>query len=74
MSGLEQEFVGKVSAMNLDATTPENEAEVQKLGFKRHGLVVHPLALDRSSAGLGDAWRTMVQLWNVFRAVRPDVV
>ena len=26
--------------MNLDATTPENEAEVQKLGFKRHGLVV----------------------------------
>jgi glycosyltransferase involved in cell wall biosynthesis len=39
-----------------------------------HGLVVHPLALDRSSAGLGNAWRTMVQLWQVFRAVRPDVV
>jgi len=42
--------------------------------LQRHGLVVHPLALDRSSAGLGDAWRTMVELWRVFRAVRPDVV
>lgn len=42
--------------------------------LQRHGLVVHPLALDRSSTGLGNAWRTMVQLWQVFRAVRPDVV
>lgn len=42
--------------------------------LQRHGLVVHPLALDRSSAGLGNAWRTMVQLWQVFRTVRPDVV
>lgn len=42
--------------------------------LQRHGLVVHPLALERSSAGLGNAWRTMAQLWMVFRAVRPDVV
>jgi glycosyltransferase involved in cell wall biosynthesis len=42
--------------------------------LQRHGLVVHPLALDRSSAGLGNAWRTMAQLMKVFRAVRPDVV
>lgn len=42
--------------------------------LQRHGLVVHPLALDRSSVGLGNAWRTMAQLWRVFRAVRPDVV
>ena len=42
--------------------------------LQRHGLVVHPLGLDRSSAGLGNAWRTMVELWSVFRAVRPDVV
>jgi glycosyltransferase involved in cell wall biosynthesis len=42
--------------------------------LQRHGLVVHPLALDRSSARLGNAWRTMIELWNVFRAVRPDVV
>lgn len=39
-----------------------------------NGLVVHPLTLDRSSASLGNAWCTMVQLWKVFRAVRPDVV
>ena len=42
--------------------------------LQRHGLVVHPLDLDRSSAGLGNGWRTMWQLWKVFRAVRPDVV
>jgi glycosyltransferase involved in cell wall biosynthesis len=42
--------------------------------LQRHGLVVHPLALDRSSAGVGNAWRTMVELWTVFRAVRLDVV
>jgi len=42
--------------------------------LRRHGLVAHPLALDRSSTGLGNAWRTMVELWQVFRAVRPDVV
>ena len=42
--------------------------------LERHGLVVHPLALERSSAGLGNAWRNMVQLWQIFRAVRPDVV
>lgn len=38
------------------------------------GLVVHPLGLDRSSVRLGNAWRTITELWNVFRAVRPDVV
>lgn len=42
--------------------------------LQRHGLVVHPLALDRSSAGLGNALRTMVELWRVLRAVRPGVV
>lgn len=42
--------------------------------LENHGLVVHPLALDRSSASLGDAWRTGLQLWQAFRAVRPDVV
>jgi glycosyltransferase involved in cell wall biosynthesis len=42
--------------------------------LQRYGLVVHPLALDRSSTGLSNALRTMVELWKVFRAVRPDVV
>jgi glycosyltransferase involved in cell wall biosynthesis len=39
-----------------------------------HGLMVHQLALDRSSAGLGNAWRTMIELWKVFKLVRPDVL
>jgi glycosyltransferase involved in cell wall biosynthesis len=42
--------------------------------LQRYGLVVHPLTLERSSAGLGNAWRTMVELWKVFRSVRPDVM
>jgi len=42
--------------------------------LQRNGLVVHPLVLDRSSAGLGNTWRTMVQLLQIFRAVQPDVV
>ena len=42
--------------------------------LQRCNLVVHPLALDRSSTGLSHAFRTMVELWKVFRAVRPNVV
>lgn len=42
--------------------------------LQNNGLVVHPLALDRSSASLGNAWRTVAQLWHIFRTVRPDVV
>lgn len=42
--------------------------------LEQHGFVVHPLALDRSSAGLGNAWRTMLALWRIFRTVQPDVV
>ncbi len=40
MSGLEQEYKGKVRAQNLDATTPENTKAVKDLGFERHGLVI----------------------------------
>jgi glycosyltransferase involved in cell wall biosynthesis len=42
--------------------------------LQRHGLVVHPLAVNRNSVSLGNAWRTMVQLWQVYKSVRPDVV
>lgn len=40
MSGLEQEFPGRVRARNLDATTPENKKIVRDLGFENHGLVI----------------------------------
>ena len=42
--------------------------------LKSYGLVVHPLALNRSSTGLANMLHTMWQLLRVFRAVRPDVV
>jgi glycosyltransferase involved in cell wall biosynthesis len=41
--------------------------------LERYGFIVHPLALDRGSASLGNVWRTMEQLWRIFREVRPDV-
>jgi len=41
VSGLEQEFPGKVNARNVDATSPEGVKAVKVLGFKSHGLVVH---------------------------------
>jgi len=40
VSGLEQEFPGKVKGQNLDAKTPENQKAVKGLGFKTHGLVI----------------------------------
>ena len=40
MSGLEQEFPGKVSAHNVDASSPEAKQAVASLGFKSHGLVI----------------------------------
>ena len=40
MSGLEQEFPGKVKALNVDATTPESRKIVKDLGFQSHGLVI----------------------------------
>ena len=40
MSGLEQEYKGKVRGQNLDATTAENKKIVKDLGFENHGLVI----------------------------------
>jgi hypothetical protein len=40
VSGLEQKFPGKVTAHNVDATTPEARKEIEDLGFKSHGLVI----------------------------------
>ncbi|MDH3629378.1 MAG: hypothetical protein OEV00_06360 [Acidobacteriota bacterium] len=46
MSGLEQEFKGKVVAKNMDATTPESATICKELGFSNHGLVVRDGAGD----------------------------
>ena len=40
MSGLEKEFPGKVTAHNVDATTPESRKAIRDLGFKSHGIVI----------------------------------
>ena len=40
VSGLEQEFTGKVVSQNVDATTPESAKICQDLGFGNHGLVI----------------------------------
>ena len=42
--------------------------------LKNHNLVVHPLALDRSSMNLVSALRTFVQIWQLFRSVKPNLV
>jgi len=40
VSGLEQEYKGRVRGQNLDATTDENKKIVHALGFENHGLVI----------------------------------
>ena len=40
VSGLEQEFPGKVTAHNVDATTPQSRVAIRSLGFKSHGIVM----------------------------------
>ncbi|HET8948842.1 MAG TPA: hypothetical protein VFQ07_17825 [Candidatus Polarisedimenticolia bacterium] len=40
MSGLEQDFPGKVKAENVDASGEEARKAIKELGFKNHGLVV----------------------------------
>ena len=40
MSGLEEEYKGRVRGQNLDATTEENKRIVHSLGFENHGLVI----------------------------------
>jgi len=40
VSGLEQEYKGRVRGQNLDATTEENKKIVRSLGFENHGMVI----------------------------------
>jgi hypothetical protein len=44
VSGLEQEFPGRVVAHNVDATTPDSKRQVENLGFSNHGLVIRSSA------------------------------
>ena len=39
-----------------------------------NGLVIHPLSLDRSSAGLLAASREVLQIYRIFKEVKPDIV
>ena len=39
-----------------------------------HGLVVHPVSVDRSGAGLWAAWKLFRQIYRVCEDVKPDVV
>lgn len=43
VSGLEREFPGKVTAHNVDATTPEAREAIRALGFKSHGIVIRSI-------------------------------
>jgi hypothetical protein len=40
VSGLKNEFPGKVTPHNVDATLPEAKESIKALGFKSHGLVI----------------------------------
>lgn len=46
----------------------------QKEVMEKHGLIVHPLRLDRSSTNPFGLLRTFFQIFFLFRAVKPDLV
>lgn len=41
--------------------------------LRGHGLIVHPLSIDRSSTGLLNALRSFLQISSVFRKVKPQI-
>ena len=46
----------------------------KKDALSRHGFVLHRLPIDRSGSSLFNNLRTLVELWRIFKAIRPDVV
>lgn len=42
--------------------------------LQQHGLVVHPLNLERGNAGFVSTCRSTIQLFKLFREIRPDIV
>ena len=66
VSGLEQEFPGKVTSHNVDATTPQAREAIRDLGFKSHGIVI------RRSADGKALWKQAdhtVQMESVKKAI-----
>jgi hypothetical protein len=44
VSGLADDFPGKVTTHNVDAFSPEARAAIRDLGFKSHGIVIRSLS------------------------------
>ena len=42
--------------------------------LQKHGLIVHPISLDRSRAGLWVIGKTMFQIFSICKKIKPDVV
>ena len=40
VSGLEQEFPGRIRTQNLDASAPEAREVIRAAGFENHGLII----------------------------------
>ena len=64
----------------LEATRQGYEVHIatgitnQQEAMEEHGLIVHPVSIDRSSANVVGAFKTLVQLLSIFREVKPDLV
>jgi len=73
-------FVSHRLPIALEALRQGHEVHIaasitdQRAKLESSGLVVHPLALDRSSTGLLSQLRLMLQMHKLFKEVRPDVV
>ena len=62
-------------ALRLGYTVHIATGITSRLGeLQSHGFVVHPLALERNSMSLINAWRTLAQLFQINKKIRPDIV
>jgi glycosyltransferase involved in cell wall biosynthesis len=46
----------------------------QKEAMEKLGVIVHPLALDRGKADIFQTLRTFLQMFSVFKKIKPDIV
>jgi hypothetical protein len=64
-----------IEAMKQDYEVHIATGITDKLAVLRsHGFIVHPLAIGRSSTGLVGEGRTFMEILQVFKKVRPDIV